>query len=69
MGKAVDLMMSGKFKGAKVNENGGPVSTGNGGLKVSIAMKNANIKAPSVTSVNPVTGSKQPAGEKLQNLF
>jgi hypothetical protein len=49
MGKAVNLMMSGKAGGAKNNENGGPTSTGKGGIPNSLKVKAAGTKgAPGI---------------------
>ena len=68
MGKAVDLMMSGGKASAKNIENS-TVTTGNGGIPKSLQVKAAGTKPASVTNINPVTGSKTPSGEKINNLF
>lgn len=66
MGKAVNLMMSGKSGGAKNTENG-PTSTGPT-LQEVIAKKDAGIKSGSVTDAG-LTRGKLAGGEKTNALF
>jgi len=66
-GPAVNTITPGAPRTVKNNENGGPTSTGKGGLKSTLRIKNANIQMGSTTDVT--LRNKNPQGEKVNNLF
>ena len=70
MGKAVNMMMSGKSGGVKNNESPA-FSTGKGGLQNTLKVKAAGIKSGSPTNagLSPDGQRKLAPGEKTNALF
>lgn len=60
-------MHPGKGKPVKNNENGGPTSTGGGGIPASLKVKAAGTKDASV--LNVTLNKPTSAGDKVNNLF